>query len=62
MPSRQGTGSTGYSPHIQAEGTARPSWTSSLLDEYEKDEVVSLEDEEDIKGIGGVIYLGEIPF
>lgn len=43
---------------VQAAGTATPSFVSSLLDEYEKENYTDPEIVEDIKNVAGNIYSG----
>ena len=43
---------------IQARGTARPSFTSKLLDDYEREGVLDPTREENIKAVAGVLYGG----
>ena len=40
----------------QRNGTAKPSFISYLLDEYERKSKVDEEHEQDIKAVGGVLY------
>ena len=42
------------------EGTARPSFINSLLEEYEKTGKIDLDHEEEIKAVGSVLYGGMI--
>jgi hypothetical protein len=46
----------------KANGSAKPSFISHLLDEYERTNKIDQDHEEDIKAVGGVLYGGVSAF
>lgn len=46
----------------KAKGSAKPSFISHLLDEYERTNKIDQDHEEDIKAVGGVLYGGVSAF